>query len=536
MFDLLIRNGRLIDGSGLPWVLADVGVVGDRVTAVGRLDRATATTVIDAAGKVVCPGFVDAHVHGDLPLLSDPLHDPAVRQGVTTYIVGQDGVAFAPAGPDTMRHMRRYTAGFNGLPPAGFPESLDVDGFLRLHDRRSAVNVATLVPNGNVRLEAMGLAERPPTAAELAHMRRLVRAGMEQGAVGLSSGLDYVPSLYADAAELAALCEEVAPFGGVYVTHMRGYSPDAAPAALAEVFQIGRAAGCAVHVSHFNCLAEQTVPLLVASGADVTFDLYPYLSGSTTLAMLTLPTALNAGGVDATLARLRTGEGRAAVAAALANPRFPVETIRLANVPCDEFQHLEGKLLTEASRPREGTEGGTSRVTRPPSPHGDGSPVSLLADLVCDLLLATDLAAGCVIRHFADRTDADIYALTRHPRMMAGSDGIYCGGFPHPRGTGTFAKYLGEFVRAGVWSLETAVAHLSHHAARRFRLADRGLVRVGAFADLVVFDPAAVADRSTYADGTALAVGVDHVAVNGELVLHHGRRTPATPGRGLRRS
>ena len=508
-FDLLIRGGRLIDGSGLTWVRADVGVVGDRVTAVGRLDRATAATTIDAAGKVVSPGFVDAHVHGDLPLLSDPLHEPAIRQGVTTYVVGQDGVAFAPAGLATMRHMRRYTAGFNGPAPAGFPESLGVDGFLELHDRRSAVNVATLVPNGNVRSEAMRLAERPPTATELAHMRRLVRDGMEQGAVGLSSGLDYVPSLYADAAELAALCEEIAPFGGVYVTHMRGYAPAAAPAALAEVFAIGRAARCAVHMSHFNCLADQTVPLLEASGADVTFDLYPYLYGSTTLAMLTLPPALNAGGVDATLDRLRTGEGRAAVAAALASPRFPVETIRLANVPCDEYRHLEGQLLANQ-----------------PDPAG----------LICDLLLATDLAAGCVIRHFAERQESDIHALTRHPRMMAGSDGIYCGGFPHPRGTGTFAKYLGEYVRAGVWSLETAIAHLSHHAARRFRLADRGLVRPGAFADLVVFDPDTIADRSTYADGKALAVGVEHVAVNGELVLHNGERTRATPGRGLRRS
>ena len=529
-FDLLVRGGRLIDGSGSPAVAADVGVVGDRVTAVGRLDRATAATVLDATGKVVSPGFVDAHVHGDLPLLADPLHEPAIRQGVTTYIVGQDGVAFAPGWPGTLRHMRRYTAGFNGPAPADFPDSLDVDGFLRLHDRRSAVNVATLVPNGNVRMEAMGLAERPPTADELAHMRRLVRAGMEQGAVGLSSGLDYLPSLYADAAELAALCAEIAPLGGVYATHMRGYSPAAAPAALAEAFAIGRRAGCGVHVSHFNCLAGQVIPLLDAA-ADVTFDLYPYLSGSTTLAMLTLPPALNAGGVDATLDRLRTREGRAAVAAALASPRFPVETIRLANLPCDEYRHLEGRLLVEASRPRQGTEDSP----RPPSPDGDGSPVRL-ADLVCDLLLATDLAAGCVIRHFAERQESDIHALTRDPRMTAGSDGIYCGGSPHPRGTGTFAKYLGEFVRTSVWNLETAVAHLSHHAARRFRLADRGLIRVGAFADLAVFDPAAVADRSTYADGKALAVGVEHVAVNGELVLHHGRRTAATPGRGLRRS
>jgi N-acyl-D-amino-acid deacylase len=510
-FDLLVRNGRLIDGTGRPAEPADVGVVGDRVAEVGRLGG-PAAVVIDAAGLVVSPGFIDAHVHGDLPLLADPLHEPAIRQGVTTYVVGQDGVAFAPAGPATMRHMRRSTAGFNGPAPDGFPDSLDVAGFLRLHDRRSAVNVATLVPNGNVRLEAMGLADRRPTAAELAHMRRLVRLGMEQGAVGLSSGLDYVPSLYADADELAALCEEIAPFGGVYVTHMRGYTPQAAPTALAEVFEIGRRAGCAVHVSHFNCLAGQTLPLLDAArrgGIDVTFDLYPYLYGSTTLAMLTLPPALHAGGVDATLDRLRTAAGRRAVADALANPRFPVGTIRLAYLP-GEFQHLEGELLTEASGGR-------------------------LAEVVCDLLLATDLAAGCVIRHFAERTDADVVALARSPLMMAGSDGIFCGGFPHPRGTGTFATYLGEFVRSGVWPLEQAVARLSHHAARRFGLAGRGRIAPGTFADLVVFDPVRIAARSTRTDGKALAVGVEHVAVNGELVLHHGRRTAATPGRGLRR-
>ncbi|MFO0851695.1 MAG: amidohydrolase family protein [Gemmataceae bacterium] len=509
MFDLLIRNGTVIDGSGTPGVVADVGVVGGRVTAVGRVGDAGAKVTLAATGKVVCPGFIDAHVHGDLPLLVDPYHEPAVRQGVTTYLVGQDGVAFAPAGPATMRHMRRYTAGFNGNFATPGKEWATVAEYLSLFDRRCAINVATLVPNGNVRMEAMGLADRPPTAAELAHMRRLVREGMEQGAVGLSSGLDYIPSLYADEAELTALCQEIAPFGGVYVTHMRGYNPAKAPAALAEVFAIGSGAGCGVHVSHFNCLAEQTIPLL--EGQDVTFDLYPYLYGSTTLAMLTLPPELNAGGVDATLERLRTPAVRHELEAAFANPRFPIETIRLANLPCDEFRHLEGRGLVEAA---------------------EGRP---LVKFVCDLLLATDLAAGCVIRHFAERQESDIVALTRHPAITAGSDGIFCGGFPHPRGTGTFAKYVGEFVRGGVWPLETAVAHLSHRTARRFGLRDRGLLKEGYAADVVVFDPAAVADRSTYADGKALAVGVEHVAVNGELVLHHGKRTVALPGRGLRR-
>ena len=516
MFDLLIRNGRVVDGTGLPWFRADVGVAGDRIAAVGQLGAAEARQTIDAAGKVVCPGFVDTHVHGDLPLLVDPYHEPAVRQGVTTYVVGQDGVAFAPASPDTMRYMRRYTAGFNGNFPTPGQDWRTVDEYLSLLDRRCAINAVTLVPNGNVRMEVMGLESRPPTPDELKQMRRLVREGMEQGAVGLSSGLDYIPSLYADVTELSALCEEIAPFGGVYVTHMRGYTPAKAPAALAEVFEIGRRAGCGVHVSHFNCVADQVLPLVDAaraSGVDVTYDLYCYLYGSTIVGMLTLPPDVQVGGIDATLARLRDPAVRKDLEAAFASPRFPIETIRLASLPHPDWKRYEGRLLVEAAK----------------------SSGQSLVDFVCDMLIATDMAAGCVIRHFAERQESDIPALMRHPAMMAGSDGIYVGGCPHPRGTGCFARYLGEYVRNGTWTLETAVRHLAYHGARRFGLPDRGLLKPGMAADVVVFDPDAIADRSTFADGKPLAVGVEHVAVNGELVLHHGARTAALPGRGLRR-
>lgn len=516
MFDLLIRNGRVVDGSGLPWTHADVGVTGGRITAVGRLPGATATTVLDAAGKVVCPGFIDAHVHGDLALLVDPYHEPAVRQGVTTYVLGQDGVAFAPGSPAVQAYMREYTAGFNGNFPTPGKAWRSVAEYLAQFDRACALNVCTLVPNGNVRMEVMGLDPRKPTADELAAMRRLIRAGMEEGAVGLSSGLDYVPSIYADKDELSELCREIAPFGGAYVTHMRGYSPQKAPAALAEVFSIGRRAGCAVHVSHFNCLADQTLPLLDdarADGVDVTFDLYCYLYGSTLVSMLTLPPEVCAGGTAATVGRLKQPAVRDGLKEAFDNPRFPIETIQLASVPSDEFRHYEGKGLVEAA-----AAAGRS-----------------LVDFVCDLLVATNCAAGCVIRHFAARQDADVVALMRHPLMMAGSDGIYVGGRPHPRGTGCFARFLGHHVRAGDWSLEEAVMKCSHHAARRFGLKDRGLLREGFAADVVAFDPAAVADRSTYADGKALAVGVSDVVVNGEFVLRAGERTRALPGRGLKR-
>jgi N-acyl-D-amino-acid deacylase len=516
MFDILIRNGRVVDGSGLPWVTADVGITGDRITAVGRIGAATAREIIDASDRIVAPGFIDAHVHGDLALLADPVHEQGVRQGVTTHVVGQDGVAFAPGSTETQTYMRQYTAGFNGNFPTPGREWRTVTKYLSQFDGQCSINACTLIPNGNIRMEVMGLDPRKPTVDELQKMRALVREGMEQGAVGLSSGLDYVPSLYADEDELAALCEEIAPFGGVYVTHMRGYSDQKAPAALQEVFNIARRARCGVHVSHFNCLADQTIPLLDAArraGVDVTFDLYCYLYGSTIIAMIAVPPETLEGGIAATIERLRKPATRVQLEPAFARPRFPLETMRLASLPSDKYRQYEGQTLIAAAAAAHQT----------------------VLDFTCDLLIATNLAAGCVIRHFAARQESDILKLMRQPLMMAGSDGIYVGGKPHPRGTGCFARYLGHHVRNGDWTIEEAVMKCSHHAARRFGLKDRGLLRAGFAADVVVFDPEKIADRSTYDHGKALAVGVEHVIVNGVPVLSKGERTSARPGRGLKR-
>jgi N-acyl-D-amino-acid deacylase len=431
-------------------------------------------------------------------------------------VLGQDGVAFAPGSPGTLAYMRQYTAGFNGNFPTPGREWRTVTKYLSQFDNQCSLNACTLIPNGNVRMEVMGLDPRKPSADELKKMRAIVREGMEQGAVGLSSGLDYVPSIYADEDELTALCEEIAPFGGVYVTHMRGYTPEKAPTALREVFNIGKRAGCAVHVSHFNCLAEQTIPLLDMAryeGVDLTFDLYCYLYGSTIVAMLTLPPDLLEGGIIPTVSRLKNPTVRTDLEPAFADPRFPIETIRLASLPHEDYRHLEGMTLPAAAEAK-----GQSII-----------------DFTCDLLIATDLAAGCVIRHFAARQDSDILQLMRHPLMMGGSDGIYVGGRPHPRGTGCFARYLGHHVRSGDWGMEEAVMKCSHHAARRFGLKDRGLLRAGHAADVIVFDPNTFVDTSTYDDGKALAVGMEHVFVNGASVLRKGERTSARPGRGLKR-
>jgi N-acyl-D-amino-acid deacylase len=521
-FDVLIAGGRVIDGGGGPWFYADIGLVGDRIRAIGHLPQAEARVRLDATGKVVAPGLIDAHVHGDLTLFTDPLHEPAIRQGVTTYIIGQDGVAMAPASPATLEYMCRYTAGFSGghdwsMRPVGErPVWSNVAEYLARFDRTSAINVATLVPNGNVRLEVMGLETRPPRPEEVRAMRRLVREGMEQGAVGLSSGLDYIPSRYAEVDELSALCQEIAPFDGIYVTHMSRYDPEGVLSSMDEVYRIGREVGVGVHISHFNSRAELVMPKLDrgrADGVDVTFDLYCYLAGSSILGMYTLPPWVQEGGLGATLARLRDPAVWPRLREWFASPEVPLETVRISYASALEWKRYEGLTLPQAA-------GSASRER--------------MGEFLRDLLVASEMAAGCVVPH-RRRSEEDVVALIRHPCMLGGSDGIFTGSRPHPRGCGCFARYLGHHVRAGTWSLETAIQRLSGNTARRFGLKDRGLLREGMAADAIVFDPAEIGDRSTYDDGSALAVGMEHVVVNGEVVLSGGRRTHALPGRGLRR-
>lgn len=516
-FDLLLRGGWVVDGSGGPPFRADVAVVESTIAAIGRLEEAQAAVVIDIDGLFVAPGFIDAHVHGDLALLADPVHLPALRQGVTTYVIGQDGSSFAPGSVETIRHMRRYTAGFNGVFPEVDSSWRSVAEYLARFDRTTAVNVAYLIPNGNLRTEVMGLDPRPATSDEIDRMKRLAAQGMEEGAIGLSTGLDYIPSRYADLREIAALCEAIAPFDGVYVTHMRGYGADA-PKGMAEATEIGRRSGVPCHISHYNGPADLLLPLADqarALGVDLTFDTYPYLAGSTILGMVALPPWVQEGGIEPTLERLADRGIRARLLADWFSKPTPyaLESITLAMIADESWRWAEGLILTEAAR------------------LAGLSP----GDFVCEVLLATSMAVGIVGFRPGERTDDDVRAILRHPAHMAGSDGIFTGGFPHPRGRGAFARYLSRHTRElGDYDWSEAVTHLSAHAARRFRLGDRGLIRPGFAADLAVFDPKTVTDRSTYADGRALAEGVVHVIVNGVLALFHSSPTGATPGRPLR--
>ena len=376
-FDLILKNGWVIDGTGGPPFKANVAVQDGRIGAVGRLDGAEATRLINVSGRCVVPGFIDAHVHGDAMLLADPVHLPALRQGVTTYVIGQDGSAFAPASPATMDYMKRYTAGFNGNPDIEY-DWQTVEQYLARFDGRTALNVAFLVPNGNVRMDVMGLDERPATDDELRRMQDLLRQGMDAGAVGLSSGLDYIPSRYADARELAALCEAIVPYDGVYVTHMRGYGPNA-PVGMKEVIEIAQSSGVAAHVSHYNGPADLLLPLVDrgrALGLDLTFDTYPYLAGSTILGMVALPPWVQAGGIDATVARLADPKVRARLNAEWFNSPtpYPLDTTSIGMVADPSWRWAEGMKVTEAAD-RAGLEPG---------------------EFVCEILVASGMAVGIV--------------------------------------------------------------------------------------------------------------------------------------------
>ncbi len=513
-FDILVTHARVVDGMGSPWYRASVGIRGGYIAAIGEIEAAEATTVLDAEDRWLAPGFIDAHVHTDLALLADPTIEPAIRQGVTSHVIGQDGISYAPVGAATAEIMHRYFAGVNGeLPSARRPMS--VAGFLDMFDEKVAGNVAYLVPHGCVRLEAMGPDDRRPTDEELAAMQQMVTQGIREGAVGVSTGLDYLPCRYAKTDELVALARAAASLGGVFVAHMRGYGPNV-EMGMDEMCRIARESGAAAHVSHYNVPAELGLALIDdarSSGLDFTYDLYPYLAGSTTL-MLWLPDDLHVGTVPDILRRLASDDGRGRVigwfSGGAGHPLYPLSKVRFSHLVAPAHQEFLGLTPVDAAR----------RADKP------------IGEFMYELLVAEELRAGVVAFDDDWRTEEELERLMTHPAHMAGSDGIYVGERPHPRGWGTFARYLARYVRdRGVLTLEDAVRRMTSFPARRFGMRDRGAIVPGMAADLVLFDLDRISDTSTYEHGRSLAKGVSHVLVNGIPVLWDGSLTGETPGR-----
>ncbi len=515
MLDLLFRGAQVLDGSGAPAQRADVGVRDGRIVAVGTVDE-PARRVLECDGLVLTPGLIDMHTHSDVQLLMHPDHACKVHQGVTLEVIGQDGLALAPTDDATMALLRAQLAGWNGSEPELDDSFRTVAEYLARFERTTAVNVCYLLPHATLRLMTVGADDRPATSDELDAMRALVRQGIAEGAVGLSAGLTYAPGMYAGDDELVALCSELTG-GAFYCPHHRNYGLHSLKG-YGDSIAIAREAGVPLHLAHahlgFACNRGRAPELLaliddaLAGGVDITLDTYPYTAGATYLHAL-LPGWAHAGGPDATIARLRDMDLR---------ERLRVELEETGSdgfheVPVDWDSVIADGESIAAIAAREGA--------RP-------------IDVYCARCADSGLSASALVLM---GNEENVRAIMAHPRHTAGSDGILVGDRPHPRGWGTFARYLAVYVRElGVLSLPECIRQMTSLPAQRLGLADRGLVRPGMAADLTAFDFEAVRDVATYDDPRRLAEGFQYVAVNGELVLDAGVHTGATPGRALRRA
>ena len=519
MLDLLIKNGLVIDGSGSLGFYAAVLVEGERVTVrrddVSDLD---ARRVIDATDHVVCPGFVDLHSHAGLTILGAPHHDPKVRQGVTTELVGIDGISHAPF--KSQEELHRYIwldSGLNGYPPMP-ADWLTVADLLGQYDNKVAINIAYILGNSPVRIWGVGWNDRPATGTELEDMKSVVREAMEEGAWGLSTGLDYPPGGYADTDELVALAEESARLGGFYHTHTRGsLRSKGLLAPWHEALEIGRRSGSPIHLTHYRQSAQGVGSHLDyiglvedgrAEGLDVTFDCYTYPYSGTHF-VITLPDWAKDGGPERLMAALKDPDDRAKIKKELTSDRLQNQW--LTNFTQPQNEQYDGRLLTDIAEMRE----------QEP------------ADTIIDLLIEENLGVSVVGLGTNQHT---LHAFVSHPYGMIASDAILFGEYPSPRSYGCFPIVLAEFVRAEKHlRLPEAIRKMTSFPAQRLGLPDRGLLRDGFKADIVVFNPDTVKTHATRENPKQYPIGIDYVIVNGKVVIDQGENTGALPGRGLRR-
>lgn len=511
-FDVLIKGGDVVDGTGMPRRRADVGIAGDRISAVDQLDGATADRVIDARGLTVAPGFIDVHVHSELARLGGRDQLAGVLDGVTTELMSPDGFSWAPLTPERLREVKAYLQVFYGDPDIGW-DWTSVAGYLALFKGRIPNNLVPQAPHLAIKVAAMGWKPGAPSRKEAKAMTAHLTQWLDAGAVGMAAGLEYQPGALSPLSELIDLCRVVASVGGVYAPHQRGYWSRVAHGC-GESFEIGRKSGVKVHISHLavDDAATGLLDEAQATGVDVTFDMYPYSAACTHLLMM-LPEWAQAGGYEASMQRLTEPPDRDRLRPETADRIAERGEITLSSI--EAGAGLEGQSLSELAR------------------------ATGQADVDCLFdLLATHAGRALAIYHWPDSIDGEgiLKRTIAHPLYIGSTDGIYMGSRPHRRGFGTFARIVGEHVRGGTVTLEHAVRKVTGFPAERFSLRDRGLLREGLAADITIFDGSTLADRSTWENARVPPSGIAHVLVNGQAVVTEGQPTGALPGRIVGRS
>jgi len=521
-FSLVLKSGRVVDGSGSPAFNADVAIEGEAIAAIGQ--GLTGRDTLDCSGHVVAPGFIDTHSHSDVRVLAEPTLPMKLRQGITLEVFGQDGISVAPVKAAERAAWRQKLTGLLGDFGVEWTWSAVGEYLDRVAAVRPAQDAAYLAPHGAIRQHVMGGEDRRPTVGETRAMQGLLQTAIEQGACGMSTGLIYPPCCYADTAELVALGTVLAAANRPLVVHMRSES-DRMLDALAEMVAVARQSGCAVHISHLKLAGKRNwgradaviaaVETARAEGLRLTADQYPYAAGSTLLGAV-LPPWAHDGGSDATLLRLRVPSARDRMRAAMSHPGpadwdnfwgwSGPEGILIADIPSGRHPEWLGKTLAEIAGLR------------------GQDPVEAAFDLLLEERM------GVAMVSFS-QDEAVVERFLRLPWANVCTDGLL-GGRPHPRAYGTYPRILGRYVRdKATLTLEEAVRKMTSQAAAAFGFEGAGFVRQGFRANLVVFDPKTVADRATFEDPLQFPAGIRDVIVGGTLAVRGGEVTGGRAGK-----
>jgi N-acyl-D-amino-acid deacylase len=529
MLDILIANGKIIDGCANPWFRGEIGIQGDKIVQIRHRIEEPAARVIDAAGLIVSPGFIDTHTHSDLRVFKHPEEDSKLMQGITTALIGQDGLSVAPLDDANKGPMMVRVAGLLGTYLKEWNWNSMAEFLAALEALPPGANTLMLVPHGAIRAMVVGWENRPASPNELQRMKRILSQALEEGACGFSTGLIYPPGIYGDRNELVELCRITARHGGFFVVHMRNEGDEVLDS-IREVIGICRDAGCPLHISHLKVAgkrnwgkAGQALELIDearSQGLDVTFDQYPYIAGSTMLDAV-IPPRFHAGGAPKLLERLRQPAVREEIRQVQENIKPErwdnwVDSIGWSNI-------VVSAVKTEANRFAEGKS--IEEIAR----ETGKTPL----DAVCDLLLAEENAVTMVLFYGCEE---DVKEIMKSESMILCTDGIV-GGKPHPRVYGTCARFLGKYVREEkVLSLPQAIKRMTSLPAQRLGLQDRGIIREGMAADLVIFNPDTIIDRGTYAEPNQYPEGIHYVLVNGKIAVDQGKMTAIRAGKVIRKS